>query len=178
LSRRRASSRRSVDVVVVVILVAIIVVVIVFVVIIVILVLVVVLMLSLSLSLSLSLLLFNFVVITVLSSLLLSLSLSSHLAELYLLLPRICRRRHLCPLPPPPPNAIVLLFFIAFSHCTATSLVTPLPRWLVVALLTCPQSTTRHNIFHDKKHQKLRCRQHVGGVGLTRQDDTKTCLQN
>ncbi len=29
-----------------------------------------------------------------------------------------------------------------------------------------------------KIHQKLQCWQHIGRVGLTRQDNTKTCLQN
>ena len=63
------------------------------------------------------------------------------------------------------------------SHCTAASLIAPLPRWLVVALPNV--GNQQHDMTYDMKNKpsKVACRQHVGRVGLTRQDNTKTCLQ-
>ncbi len=102
-------------------------------------------------------LLFVFVVVAVPSSSLLSLLPSSCLADCYIFCPpasvtAITIAHCLCHHPMPlSHHSLLHLRCRHLSHCTAASLVMPLLCWLVVALLTCQQSTTRHDIWREKK---------------------------
>jgi hypothetical protein len=151
LSHRRTSSRRS-DVIVVVVIVVIIIVVINFVIVVIFVVLLLSTLWSLLLSSLLLLLSFVLIIVAVPSSLLSSLLLSSFLADCYIcrcpasvatITVVYCIRHH-----PMPLSSCSLLHRHCqhLSHCIAASLDVPLPCWLIVALPTCWQSITQHNI--------------------------------
>jgi hypothetical protein len=161
-SRRWASSRRSVVVVivVVVVVVAIIVVIIVFVIVIidvivvVLLVVIIVVVIVVVVVVSLCRLCCP-VIIAVVVVIIIAFG-----WLLYLPLPCICHRRHLCPSPLPPPNAVVSLFFVASplptplsSHCHLSCRASPALAGCFIADMSAINDTTRH-MKHEKKNIK------------------------